>query len=177
MLKNTETGYGGITKFFHWLIAILMIGMLIFGYFLSDFHNDDVYNIHKLIGLSILTLVALRILWTLHTGRPKLDTLPKWEKMLAYSTEGLLYLGMVCMPLFGWLGVSFYNRPPHLFGVNLGLPLTPNPTYGSLFINLHGDVAVVLIVLISLHVLGALKHFLIDKDRILQKMLPFTSNE
>jgi cytochrome b561 len=173
MLKNTAGSYGSVNKFLHWTIGLLIIGMLVFGYFLSDFANHEVYNIHKLIGLTILLLVLIRIIWVSTNGRPKLtEPMPKWERILAYSTEGLLYICMVLMPVFGWLGTSYYGYAPMLFGHSLGLPVIPNQHYASFFMGLHGDVAIILIALISLHVLGALKHFVINKDDVLQKMLP-----
>lgn len=177
MLKNTATSYGSITKFLHWTIALLIIGMLIFGYFLDDFSNRGVYNIHKLIGLSILLLVAFRIVWTLYTGRPKLGNLPRWERISAYITEGLLYICMVCMPLFGWIGSSYFGFGPHLFNIPLGLPVIPNHAYGQFFMDLHKDVAIILIVLISFHAAGAFKHLIINRDRIMQRMLPFSQND
>lgn len=170
MLNNA---YSNVHKLLHWIIALLIIGMLIFGYFLDDFKNMGVYNIHKLIGLSILLLVLIRIIYVIKHGRPKLtEPMPKWERILAYSTEGLLYIAMVGMPVLGWLGSSFYGHKPMLFGHSLGLPVQPNMDYASLFMGLHNDLAVIFIALISLHVLGALKHWLIDKDDVLQKMLP-----
>lgn len=35
--RNTLTSYGSIAKFFHWLMAALIILMLVYGYFLDDF--------------------------------------------------------------------------------------------------------------------------------------------
>ena len=42
----------------------------------------------------------------------------------------------------------------------------------SVFNNIHGVVAVVLLVLVALHVVAALKHLLIDRDQVFQRMWP-----
>lgn len=173
MLKNTKESYGSIHKFLHWTIGILIIFMLIFGYFLDDFKTINAFNIHKLIGLTILLLVAIRIIWVGSNGRPRIpDYVARWERVIAYTIEGLLYVCMVAMPMLGWLAVSYYGNPPMLYGHALSLPVTPNQQYADFLMGLHRNVAVIFIGLISLHVLGALKHLIIDRDQVTQRMLP-----
>src|SRR3990167_4733132 len=70
---NTTDTYGSVSKFLHWIIALLVICMLAFGFFMDDIPKEYkglVYNIHKLTGLAILLLMLLRVLWGLMNARP-----------------------------------------------------------------------------------------------------------
>jgi len=179
-LRNTTTAYGSVSKFFHWLISTLIILMLIFGYFLDDFPKDIqpiTYNIHKLTGLTILALMVLRLLWALANPKPVLptDTLP-WQRTAERMTHFMFYVFVILMPLAGWIGSIAENRPPHLGGFNFELPIPRDKALAGAAFNMHGTVAIVLIVLISAHVLAALYHHFIRKDNILVRMLPGRSH-
>src|SRR5580692_601781 len=94
--RNTSTTYGSVAKFFHWLIFILVFFMIILGYFLDDIpkeYKGSVINVHKWIGLTILTLMILRAAWALTNPKPVLPgiTAP-WEKSVERSVHLLLYL-------------------------------------------------------------------------------------
>jgi len=177
MLKNTTAQYGAIQKFLHWLMAVLIIGMLIFGYFLGNFGIAAVYNLHKLVGLLLLLLVLLRIMWICWCKRPALPkSVSRFERILAYSVEGLLYFSMLLMPIFGWMATTLAGRVPVFLGYRLNMPFIPlNPALAHQVMGLHEDLAVIIIVLIVLHVLGALKHYVIDKDGVVERMLPSSS--
>jgi cytochrome b561 len=177
MYFNTSISYGCVAKCFHWVIAGLIIFMLFFGYFLGDFSKElqpVVYNIHKLTGLSILMLMLLRALWALTNQKPVLPVnTPSWQRSLEVIAQILLYLLVILMPLAGWVGSVAANRPPHLGGINFELPISPSKVLANAAFDVHGTVAIMLIVLISLHVLAAFYHHFIKKDNILIRMLPW----
>jgi cytochrome b561 len=172
MLTNTENSYGSLTKFFHWAIAILIIFMLFCGYFMSGL---SWLNYHKIIGLTIFSLAVLRVIWTLTNKHPKLpETMPIHEKLLAHAVQYLLYLFMLGMPLSGWAMATAFGKSPHVFGVYFPMPfITINPQLGIIFENIHNTAAVGLIVVLCLHIIGALRHHFLIKDDVLRKMLPF----
>ena len=176
MLKNTKTLYGSVSQFFHWLVALLIIGMLIFGYLMTG-HSQ--VNIHKWIGLFILTLATCRLIWTVSNIRPNLPgNNPKWDTISARVTQVLLYVCMFGMPLSGWAMATAFGKPPHLYGDSFPMPgIYMNEDIGSFYASIHNTTAIILASLVSLHVLGAFKHFIIDKDNVLESMLPaFASN-
>lgn len=67
MLKNTSSSYGLIAKLFHWLMGLVIIGMLIVGFYMTSMDPSDdkwqLYFFHKSIGVIALVLVGLRLLW------------------------------------------------------------------------------------------------------------------
>jgi cytochrome b561 len=169
MLKNTAHSYGSITKWLHWGIVLLVLLMFLSGYFglLS-------MNTHKLIGLSILSLMVLRIIWRLCNPTPELPPhVTRLERILSHSVQGLLYLALLAMPLSGWIMASTKGYFPHLGHWLIPFPGIPiNHNLGEVFENIHDTLAVIILVLIGLHFIGAMKHFWIDRDGILQRMLP-----
>lgn len=162
----------------HWLIALLIIGMLWLGYSLEDIPRNTparafYVNLHKSIGILTLVLVLLRWGWRLtHRAPPLPSTMPRWETLAAGWTHKLLYLCILLQPLSGYLASSFSKFGVKFFGMPLPQWGWDDKAIRSVFNEMHGVVAVMLVVLIGLHVLGALKHLLIDRDQIFQRMLP-----
>lgn len=174
-LRNTLTTYGCVAKFFHWLIFVLVIGMLTFGYFMDDLpkaYQGMGYNLHKLTGLSILCLMILRALWAMINPKPILSAdVPLWQRWLERAVHFLIYAALIAMPLAGWIETSAGGKPPHLGNWQLGLPIAKNENLSDFAYSVHNSLAIVIIVLISIHVLAALYHYFIKKDDILQRML------
>lgn len=177
-LKNTIISYGSLTKFIHWFSAFVIISLLIVGFIMEDLASADlknnVYNIHKLFGISILAITIFRILWSLYNIKPKLpDHMARIERFLARMMTKLLYLALLIMPLSGWVMSTAAGHIPHIFGLQLPFPLiTKNPQIANYAAKSHYVMAWSIILLVSLHVLAAIKHYFWNKDRILQRMLP-----
>lgn len=174
--RNTAISYGSVSKFFHWLIAALIIFMLVYGFFLDDFPKDIqpiTFNIHKLTGLTILSLMVLRLLWALMNPKPVLPAdVPSWQRSAERIFHFMLYFFAILMPLAGWIGSVAEARPPHLGEFKFELPIDKNKALADAAFDIHGTTAIILIVLISLHALAALYHHFIRKDDILVRMLP-----
>lgn len=174
-VKNTVDNFGVVAKLLHWIIAALIIFMLVFGYFLGDVPKDYqpiTYNIHKLIGLTILLLMLLRLSWALMNVKPRLpDGAPCWQRAVEWGTHFLLYVAVICMPLFGWVGSVAAGHAPHIGGFDINLPIEKSKELADTAFMLHGNFAILLIVLISLHALAALYHHFIRRDNILRRML------
>lgn len=175
-LCNTSSSYGSVAKFFHWLIALLVITMLIFGYFLGDIpeeYQGMAYNLHKLTGLTILLLMILRGLWALMNVKPALPfDMPQWQRSAARIVHFLLYFTLIAMPTVGWLGAILAARPPHLGDWQITLPLNKNLALSGFMFDIHNMLAVTIIVLLCLHVLGGFYHYFIRRDKVVQRMLP-----
>lgn len=176
-LKNTTNAYGSVARFLHWTIALLVVVLLIVGYTMLDIEDKEVkvqvINIHKLTGILVLALMVLRVLWAMINIKPSLPFgTPAWEKMAEKGMHYLLYLGLIVMPLSGWLGSVWGGRLPHIGEFQFSLPIVANKDLSEFaFDDVHIPLAIILIVLISLHVLAALYHHVIKKDNILRRMI------
>jgi len=177
--KNTATRYGAVTKFFHWTIALLIIALLCVGLYMVNAEKSAAifafYNIHKSTGILVLALAFCRVCWHLYTHTPGfVETVKPLERLAATAVHYYLYFCMFAMPMTGWLFSSAKGRTVNFYKL-FDLPnlIGPDKELGETLEMLHGYIAYSLIAVICLHAAGALKHFIIDKDVTLQRMLPF----
>lgn len=173
--RNTTTSYGSVAKVLHWLIAVLVLCMLVFGFFLDDIPDDYkgmVYNVHKLTGLTILMLMLIRISWTAINPKPALPARTKWwEKWAERVVHMALYVMIVAMPLAGWIGSSASDKPPHLGRLNLLLPVEQTKPLAKTSFFMHGLIAYFIIALLCVHIGAALLHHFVRKDNVLKRMM------
>lgn len=174
-IKNSETSYGLMAILLHWLMAILIIGLLVLGLYMVELpisHEKlKLYGWHKEYGFLALALAIVRLLWRLTNVTPRLS-LPLWEVLAARSVHWMFYILMFAMPITGWLITSAAGLPASFFGLVV-LPdlVSPNEEMRILFQKMHQWIGYGLIALIVLHMSAALKHHFINKDDILRRML------
>ena len=183
MTEQTEhqnaARYTAIAILLHWVIAFAIIGMIFVGWNMHD--NEALYQLHKSIGITILTLTIARIAWRLFNAPPPEPAgMAWWEKALS----GLVHLGfyglMLAMPLSGWLLVSTsyeFDIPTVLFGVVSwpdfpGSAALANEEGHELMQSAHSILPWIAFGLLGLHVLGAVKHDLLDKEGVIKRMIP-----
>lgn len=171
--------YSGVAMLFHWVIAVLVImnwQIVERAGELEGPLRGEVMGYHKAWGITILVLTLARLAWRLAHKPPTLaSTLKPWERTLAKATHTIFYILLIGLPLGGWLASSFVDRPFDFFGW-FPIPLLPtgsNPELGKAIFGLHETGGQILLILIALHVAGALKHMFFDKDGNLWRMLPF----
>lgn len=174
-LKNDLNHYGSITIFLHWILAILIIGLLTVGLYMTDLPKGPtkflIYGWHKQIGAIVLVLASFRLIWHLCNITPML-AIPSLEKYTARAVHGALYILAIAMPLSGWLMTSAAGYSISFFGLfDLPSLIAPNDAYRHFFRGSHTWIAYSLIILIIFHTLGALKHHFIDKNNILKRIL------
>ncbi|CAN5272073.1 cytochrome b [soil metagenome] len=178
MLKNTQTNYGSVAKFFHWLIFIVVVWQFIVGFFVEDMEKllrvSSLFPLHKLIGLATLLIIALRLLWLVYNPKPILPAAGKnWERFLAHATHALLYVSIIVMSLSGWMMSTAAGKAPKLGSYTLPMPgVSISKTLSTQAGDVHLIAAWVLLAFVSLHILAALKHHFINKDNVLKRMLP-----
>lgn len=174
-LSNTEEEYGLIARLFHWLIAVIVIGLLPLGLFMTGMENSplklEAYAVHKSFGLLVFFLGLGRIVWRFVSPPPDhLESHEHWEVTLAAASHFWLYVCIIGMPLTGWLMSSAMEFPVPFFGAQLPHLIGKDEHLGELFRDAHGIIAYTLLFVLGLHVAGALKHHVIDKDETLSRM-------
>jgi cytochrome b561 len=177
-LKNSPEQYGLIAKSFHWIIAVLIIGMLALGLYMADLpislQKLKLYGYHKEFGLLILFLAIFRFGWYLGNRDPDLPAdLPTWQRYAARLVQWALYGFLFAMPITGWLLTSAAGLPPSFFGLfTLPTLVAPADELRHLFGTVHSWLAYGLIAAICIHTGAALHHHFIKKDNVLRSMLP-----
>ena len=95
---------------------------------------------------------------------------PVWEARLASATHGLLYLLMVALPITGYVGASYSKAGVQWFGIATPRWAAPDHDTAELFFSAHEVLLWTLVALVALHVAGALKHALVDRDGSFRRM-------
>jgi cytochrome b561 len=129
------------------------------------------FNWHKWAGATILALATLRLLWRL-THRPPADLpMPAWQLKAAHAVHTALYVLFFAVPLAGWAYSSAAGFPVVVYGV-LPLPdfVPADKALAEQLKALHHWLAYLLAAAVVLHVAGAAKHALIDRDGLLARM-------
>lgn len=178
-IKNTTERYGIISQLFHWVIAGIIISNYYLVYrrdYIPETNPDNLAYIllHKALGVTVLILGALFLFWRITNVKPLLPlSTPNYERVLAKSMHHLLLLLIILMPVSGVLMSVFASRPISVFGwFTIPALAQANETWQGIFYTSHVWLSYIIIAVVSLHVLGALKHQFIYKDNILRRILP-----
>ena len=169
--------YTGVAIALHWLMAAMVLASLSVGLAMTRMPLSplrlQLYNWHKWAGIVILTLAALRLLWRLRHRPPTLRPLPGWQLASARATHAALYILFFAVPLVGWAYSSAAGFPVVVFGV-LALPdwVPPDRELAQAIKPWHARLAWLLGALAALHALAALKHQFVDRDGLINRMLP-----
>lgn len=177
-LKNTRERWGGVSVTLHWLVVALILTQATIGLTMVDMANNPtkirVYALHKSIGLTVLALVALRVLWRLYAGAPApVAGTPTWQHHIASLTHWLLYALLFAVPLSGWVLNSAAGFPLQWFGLfNLPALTGKDHALHEIAERLHEQLFWALIAVALLHAAAAFYHHLFQRDATLARMLP-----
>jgi cytochrome b561 len=122
----------------------------------------------------ILVLMILRVINRIAAGAPAPEpTIARWQKALSSAVHGLLYVLLIVMPIVGLTANSIYGATISFFGLFNIPPFTPqNEDLANQLFTIHRWIGWVIIALVVAHIGGALQHYLIERDGVLQRMLP-----
>ena len=189
---NTFSSYGSVTKTFHWLTALLIFTALPLGWIANDLAHDiydpsvptteadiiwavRLFTAHKTVGVTIFFVALARILWAATQTKPGLlNAENKPEAFAAETVHWMLYASLVLVPLTGWIHhAAAEGFAPIFWPFGQNLPFVPkSPNLAEVTAGLHWLFIWVLAGSLALHIAGAMKHHVIDKDSTLRRMLP-----
>jgi cytochrome b561/polyisoprenoid-binding protein YceI len=182
-LTNTPTRYGLVARSLHWLVALLILANFPLGLIANDLPHDTsealaqkaaLFSVHKTIGVAVFCLAILRILWALTQPHPApVHPERRLESFVAALVHWLLYAALVIVPLSGWVEhAALDGFAPILWPLGQGLPFVPkSEALAAVAGATHWLFTKILFVTVALHILGALKHALIDRDGVLARMV------
>ncbi|MBS0001972.1 MAG: cytochrome b [Thioalkalivibrio sp.] len=175
--------YALVQRLLHWLIVVLVLLAFTFGGSIGYFEfgglremfgaagTDLIYTTHKTLGVLILGFMVVRLLTRLTFGKPAYATpLPAPQRVASQLVHSLFYLLLIVMPVLGWLATAAGGFPVSLFQLELpGLISRDDALSETLFL-WHQYVGYAVITLIVLHIAGAMHHWLIRRDEVMQRM-------
>jgi cytochrome b561 len=156
-------------------MAVLLAGMAGVGWYMHSIEDDPgadrLFDLHKSTGIVVFALVLVRLAWRLrHPPAPLPASVPGWQVLAASTVHRLLYACMILMPVTGMLGASHTKSGLVFFGLRLPRWRPPDDDIAEWFFGLHGWIVWLLVALVALHTLAAVKHLLVDRDRVFQRM-------
>jgi cytochrome b561 len=177
-LIGRQARFPAISRFLHWLMAIVVLSMLLIGFGMVATESNRYHvlvSIHKPLGIAILVLVIIRFVNRLLNPPPPLPaSLPGWQRMAAGASHYALYALMFSLPLVGWGMLSAEPYPVVLAG-SLRLPpiLPQNATLYAWLRQLHTVLAYLFFVTFLVHFGAALLHGLVRRDGVFESMASF----
>jgi len=175
--RNSGTGYGLVNIVLHWLVAVVIVGMLALGLWMTglDYYHPwyrQGPDLHRAIGILLCLVLLFRLLWRLGSPRPRPLSRVRWERRAAAAAHALLYLLPFALILSGYLLSTADGRAVAVFDW-FEIPAT---LYGierqeDIAGEIHFAVAMVLITVVLLHASAALHHHLRSGDDTLRRML------
>jgi cytochrome b561 len=183
----------------HWLIALGIFGMFALGWHMTDLPREGAeqlaydlfdwgiftwhlaegatprtfyFNLHKSIGITLLALIIFRLYWRIsHRPPAPLASHKAWERKLSTGAHHCLYLLMITIPVSGLIMSIASKYGVKWFGLKFIAGIDSKPLR-EIFLGIHEIAGLVLVVVLALHILGALKHKFIDKDETMKRMMP-----
>lgn len=176
--------YPVVQRGLHWIIALMVLGALAVGMTLGwlgyrgvveSFGQDMtnmLYKYHKTFGVIILFAMVIRIIVKVKMGKPPYAVpLTSFEKAASGAVHGLLYVCLLAMPILGWVGTAAGGFPVEFFNWKLPGIVGKDKELAETAMWLHGVVGWITAALIAGHIGAALKHAVIKRDGLLQRML------
>ena len=173
-LTNTISEYGLISKFFHWLSALLLVLQIPLGFYLVDLDFGEnritIENIHIIFGLIIFYLIILRLINNILNPTPKIkNSTFTGQIFIARLNHFLLYITILLITGSGILKKLFGGETLIIFFKKI--KIKDNFDLADQFYDAHVFANYFLIALITLHILAVIAHKFIFKENILKKML------
>ena len=171
-----NTTYTPIAKGLHWLMAVLILGLLALGLYMSDLplspQKLQLYSWHKWAGVTVFLLVWLRLAWRVTHRPPALpEGMSPLMRLAAHAGHAALYGLMIVIPLSGWLMSSAKGFQTVWFGV-LPIPdlIGKDKELAHLLQEMHEALNGLLMFTLAGHVFAALWHHFVRKDDTLRRM-------
>lgn len=186
MLRNTDTSFGSLSKYLHWTGAILIFGMIGLGVLALKYPLNtpdqmaakwQLFALHKTIGVLAFGFGVLRLISMAVQVKPRpLSGHTATEVFVARVVHWQLTLLMMLVPLAGWVRhAALPGFAPLYLPFGDSLPFVPaDPQLSEYASALHFGFVALLAISVLLHVIGALKHHVADRDATLRRMLPRT---
>ena len=171
--------YSASAKLMHWFVAAAAIALLVIGPVMKRLLpegslRDNLYNFHEALGALVPIVMIVRLARRMAFGAPAPDaSMPPIEQRASLWAQYALYVLLFVTTILGWAGTNAYGDPVSVFGL-FDFPAIvgkDQPLSDRIFV-WHLICGVLIGVIVALHIAGALYHWLIKGDRVLQRMLP-----
>ena len=130
-------------------------------------------QLHETLGITIFTLVLIRLAWRTLDVMPEDAPMPQWMRMTAKLGHVILYILLLLLPLTAISGAWLEGHPLTLLGNIRIVPwLAEAHAAGSSIATLHTWLGETIVWVAGVHAAAGLYHHFVLRDRVLRSMLP-----
>ena len=159
----THQRYRMPAKVFHWVTAALVLVMVSSGVIAKQIWEgalaDTLFSLHKLMGVTTLAVVLLRLCYRLFRPLRQSGIRPRSRPLLHLT----LYAVIIAVPLLGWAGVSDGGGREIFPGFSLPSIWPEGAAYEAILMQFHAYIAFGLLMLVALHI-GVAMHDYMTND-------------
>ncbi len=175
----TPVSYSAPAKAMHWFVAAAVIVLIALGPVMKRLVpegslRDNLYTFHEALGALVLIVMIVRLARRTAFGSPAPDaSMPLIEQRASLWAQYALYVLLFVATILGWAGTNAYGDPVNVFGL-FDFPAIVSkdqPLSDRIFV-WHLLCGILIGAIVGLHITGALYHWLVKGDRVLQRMLP-----
>ncbi len=175
ILYDSDSVYGWISILLHWFTAIVIIILWFIGKSIVNALPEDVDSqrqLHVSIAASAWLLIVARIIWRLRSGHPHVRGQTLFIHRVAMVAHYAMLVTVALMLLSGPVMVWSGGHPVSIFGwFSISAPFSESETTKAFAWFIHSNSAFLLMLLVLLHVGGALKHLMFHSDDTIARMI------
>lgn len=165
----TASGYNRTSIIFHWIAAALVVSL-----FLT--HEGERGSLAYAFHVGVGTIGGIFLIWRVARRLARgMTEKPKQPALLNLVSQLVIWgflVNMVVVTITGVLVIWSLGQPIEIFGpLSIPSPMSRSPGLHELMEEVHEVSGQLFIPLVVLHVLGALKHAIIDRDGIMTRMV------
>ncbi len=174
--NDKRTSYGWPSIVFHWVGAGLVVALFLIGEQLEELsrgpERTETLALHVSIGAIAVVVLGARILWRLFQRDPQPPADPPPVRLLSRVVQWGLLAMIAALIITGPFMPWTVGQPVDVFGA-ISIP-SPVPVMRGLheaLEEIHEFASHAIVPLLALHVLGALKHLIFNRDGVFQRIL------
>jgi len=160
----------------HWVLVVLVFALYALGWYMVGIPKGTppvayFYGIHKSLGIVAALPIVLLIWWRVtHTPPPLPGSLPAWQVRAAHANHLLFYICLVVLVVSGFIESNFTKFGIKFFGYPLPRLFAEDKSLYWIFNRIHVYTSYLFAALMAVHIAAALKHLMINRDGVFQRM-------
>lgn len=174
-LIDSDSVYGWISILLHWITAIVIVVLWFVGKGIMTAELDSIdaqRQLHVSIAASAWLIIMIRVVWRIRSGHPHIKgqtlTIHRIAKVAHYIMLLAVVLMLISGPLMIWSGGNSIN----IFDwVAIPGPFGESESIREMSWFIHSNSAFLLLLLVLLHIGGALKHLMFHADDTIARMI------
>ena len=175
-LENDRNQYGTVARTFHWLVFVIIAGMLALGLYFSELpggdRKDQLKMIHASFGFVLILTMLARLAWRLRSVRPDHPAgAPAWQNTVATWLHRGLYVLIFGQIIIGVLIGATAGRGLPFFGLfEIPVPFPESERWHDILEEWHVIGWQLIAIAVGIHVIAAVYHHFIARDDVLKRM-------